>query len=210
MNSINKEILNPASIAVFGASNNVGKPGGKVLKNILDGNYQGSLFAVNPRERNVQGVQCYELSELPPTELAILAIPAEYCIDIVKYLVENNSTKGFIILSSGFSETNEDGKKIEETLVELVSSVNGCLIGPNCIGVLNENYPGIFTAPIPVPVKHGCDLISSSGATAVFIMEAGLTIGLNFSNVFSIGNAAQTTAEDVLEYMDENFAHSHH
>jgi acyl-CoA synthetase (NDP forming) len=81
---------------------------------------------------------------------------------------------------------------------------DGCLIGPNVIGVLNPNYRGVLTSPTPVLDPKGCDLISSSGATAVFLMEAGILSGLRFSNVVSVGNSTQTRVEEVLEYMDLN------
>jgi len=202
---INEQLLNPSSIVIVGGSNDTTKPGGKVLKNIIDGGYKGEIYVVNPKETSVQGIQCYSLEALPPTDLAILGVPAKFCGDAVELLTKQKNTKAFIILSAGFSETNEAGKVIEEKIVSLINAVDGCLIGPNCIGVLNMNYHGVFTTPIPSPHLDGCDLISSSGATAVFIMEAGLTTGLKFSNVYSIGNAAQTSAEDILEYMDEHY-----
>ncbi|HAW51721.1 MAG TPA: CoA ligase [Flavobacteriales bacterium] len=203
---LNTQLLNPASIAVIGASNDVRKPGGKVIKNILQGKYDGKLFAVNPNETTIQGIPCFKnLEDLPPIDLAILAIPAPYCPDTIEFLLTQNTAKAFIVLSSGFSETNKEGQLLEEKMVSLVNEHNACLIGPNCIGVINDNYSGVFTSPLPDYHADGCDLISSSGATAVFLMEAGLPVGLRFSSVFSVGNAAQTSAEDVLEYMDEHF-----
>lgn len=79
------------------------------------------------------------------------------------------------------------------------------MIGPNCIGIINENYKGVFTTPVPEYDSSGCELISSSGATAVFIMESALLTGLKFSNIYSIGNASQTGVEDILEYMDTHY-----
>ncbi|HLW30641.1 MAG TPA: acetate--CoA ligase family protein, partial [Aequorivita sp.] len=143
--------------------------------------------------------------EIPNTDLAILAIAAKYCPATIKTLAEEKNTKAFIIISAGFGEGDEQGKKWEEEITETVTSVNGCLIGPNCIGVITEHYKGVFTAPVPPFNPEGCDLISGSGATAVFIMEAGMALGVSFANVFSTGNAAQTTVEDILEYMDNYF-----
>jgi acetyltransferase len=90
-------------------------------------------------------------------------------------------------------------------MVNAVNHVNGCLIGPNCIGFFNRNYNGVFTTPIPKLDPAGCDFISGSGATAVFIMEAGIPNGLTFSSVYSVGNSAQLGVEDVLKYMDQSF-----
>lgn len=191
---------------VIGASNNLSKPGGKLVKNLLDGGYKKPLYAVNPREEKVQGIATYnDVQQLPEVDLAILAIPPKPCLDAIKVLCEDKNTKAFIIISAGFSEGDEVGKRIEDEIVTLVKKHNACLIGPNCIGVLTANYSGVFTTPIPPMVKNGCDLISSSGAMALFTMEAGMQNGLRFSNIFSVGNAAQTSVEDVLEYLDQNY-----
>ncbi len=177
-----------------------------MLRNIISGGFSGGLSVVNPKEEKVQDIKSYsEVKEIPQTELAILAIPAKYCSATIKILVEEKNTKAFIIISAGFGEAGEQGKEWEQEIAQTVNSVNGCLIGPNCIGVITENYKGVFTAPVPQFNPKGCDLISGSGATAVFIMEAGMALGVSFANVFSVGNAAQTSVEDILEYMDDNF-----
>lgn len=203
---INNQLIAPKSIVIVGGSNNVKKPGGKVLKNIISGNFQGDLYAINHHEQLVQGVPSYkDILDLPDVDLAILAICAEDCVPAIEILARQKNTKAFIIISAGFSEINENGRKLEEKIVKIIDDIDGCLIGPNCIGVLNSNYHGVFTTPIPALNKAGCDFISSSGATAVFVMEAGIPLGLKFNNVFSVGNAAQICVEDVLEYMDKTY-----
>ncbi len=203
---VNKQLLQPKSIVVIGASNDIKKPGGNMLKNILAGGFNGQLYAVNPKEERVQSIKSYStVEEIPNTDLAILAIAAKYCPAAIKTLAGEKNTKAFIIISAGFGEGDEQGKKWEDQIKETINSVNGCLIGPNCIGVITEAYKGVFTAPVPPFNPRGCDLISGSGATAVFIMEAGMALGVSFANVFSTGNAAQTTVEDILEYMDNHF-----
>ncbi len=202
---LNEQLINPKSIAVIGASNDIRKPGGKMLKNILDGDYNGMLYVVNPKAREVQGVPSFpEVEALPAVDLAILAIPAQYCSKAIRALLDKE-VKAFIIISAGFSEATETGRAIEQEIVENINRAGASLIGPNCIGVLNRYYHGVFTTPIPKLDDKGCDLISGSGATAVFIMEAGLSLGIKFNSVFSVGNGAQTGVEDVLEYMDEHF-----
>ncbi|MCB0481565.1 MAG: acetate--CoA ligase family protein [Flavobacteriales bacterium] len=203
---LNSQIINPQSLVVIGGSNDIKKPGGKLLKNIIDGRYPHPLYVVNPKESVVQGLPCLtSIDHLPEVELAILVIPAQYCLKAVQDLIKFKNTKAFIIISAGFGEADLIGKKLESDIVNEVDKAGACLIGPNCIGVLNANYHGVFTTPIPELHDNGCDLISASGATAVFIMEAGIPLGIKFSNVFSVGNAAQTSVEDVLEYMDLHF-----
>ncbi len=203
---INKQLLEPKNIVIVGGSNDINKPGGKIVKNILEGSFNGELMVVNKKAIEVQGIKCFnEVTDLPNVELAILAIPANFCIEAVNILANQKGTKAFIIISAGFSEHSSEGALIEDKIVEIVNSVDGVLIGPNGIGVLTPTYNGVFTAPIPKTNPQGVDLISGSGATAVFILESGIQKGLSFASVFSVGNSAQTGVEDVLEYFDKTF-----
>ncbi len=203
---INQQLIDPKNIVVVGGSDDLSKPGGKVLKNIKDGNFKGELFVANPKSDQVQGIKSYRNPEnLPDVDLAILAIAAKYCPKTVDLLARNKETRAFIILSAGFSEESEEGAILEKQIVEVINDTGSCLIGPNCVGFLNKNYKGVFTEPIPVVDEQGVDFISGSGATAVFIMESGIPKGLTFSSVYSIGNSAQTGVEDVLQYMDETY-----
>ncbi|MEX0988297.1 MAG: acetate--CoA ligase family protein [Bacteroidales bacterium] len=200
---ITHQLIDPKSIAIIGASNNTAKPGGKIYYSIKNGTFTGRLFGVNPKEEFIQGDPCYaDMESLPQTDLAVLAIPAKFCVDTVEYLAEQKGVKAFIIISAGFSEENEEGTEIEQKITAICNSHEAALIGPNCIGVMTPGYQGVFTLPIPKLDPLGCDFISGSGATAVFIMEAGLQKGLKFNSVFSVGNSAQNGVEDVLEYMD--------
>lgn len=203
---INEKLLRPKSIAIVGASNNISKPGGKIVKNLIDNQFMGDLYAVNPNESSVQGIPSFSsVEELPEVDLAVLAIPAQLCLNAIRYLVEQNGTKAIIIISAGFGETNEAGKLLEKEIAEIVSKNGACLIGPNCIGVMTPGHASVFTTPIPKLTPDGCDFISGSGATAVFIIESGIPKGLRFANVFSVGNSAQTGVEDILAYLDETY-----
>jgi len=203
---INEKLINPSSIVVVGGSDDLFKPGGKILKNIIDGKFSGDLYVVNPKQDTVQGVKSFrDIQEIPCTDLAILAIQAKYCTDAVKILVNEKNTRAFIIISAGFSEAGPEGRKLEQDIAEVINSVNGTLVGPNCIGVISTYYNGIFTTPVPRLSRSGCDFVSGSGATAVFIFESAIPKGVNFASVFSVGNSAQTGVEEVLEYWDTTY-----
>lgn len=203
---ITKQLIAPKSIVVVGGSDDFQKPGGKVLKNLIDHNFEGSLYVVNPKADVVQGISCNKnVESLPNVDLAIIAIAAKFCPQTVRVLANEKGTRAFIILSAGFHEESEEGAKLEQEIVDIINSVNGSLIGPNCIGVMNSNYAGVFTTPVPKLNPKGIDFISGSGATAVFIMEAGMPKGLTFASVYSVGNSAQMGVEDILKDMDENF-----
>ncbi len=202
---INKEIIAPTSIAVIGGSNNIQKPGGKIVQNILASPFNGELYVINPGNTIVQGVTTFpDIYCAPKCDLAILAIAAQECVIAVEELIKRE-TKAFIIISAGFGEESEFGAELEAKLAKMVTEANACLIGPNCIGLINKNYHGVFTTPIPKVNSKGMDFVSSSGATAVFIMERAMLLGMQFNSVFSVGNASQTPVEDILEYWDNTY-----
>ena len=203
---INRELLQPESIVVIGGSNNVHKPGGAVVRNLISGGYDGTLRVVNPKEDEVQGIKVFhDIKELPPTELAILVIPAKMCPDSVELLAKEKGVRAFIIISAGFGEETKEGAALEQRILDTCEQYGASLIGPNCIGLLTRHHHSVFTKPIPHLNPKGVDFISGSGATAVFILESAVIKGLQFNSVWSIGNGKQIGIEDVLQYMDEHF-----
>lgn len=203
---ITRQLTHPKSIVVVGGSNDLQKPGGKILKNIIDGGFDGKLYVSNPKETRVQGVKSYQNpKDLPKVDLAVIAIAARFIPELVDLLTIEKNTRAFIILSAGFSEESHEGKLLEDRIVASVNKVGGSLIGPNCVGILTPQHHSIFTYPIPTLDPEGCDFVSGSGATACFIMEAGIPKGLTFSNVYSVGNSAQMGVEEILKHMDETF-----
>ena len=203
---INEQLLNPRSIVVIGGSNNVHKPGGAIVRNIINGGYQGELNIVNPKEDDVQGIKaCHDVKDLPQTDLAVLVVAARFCPDYVEYLCREKGVRAFVIISAGFGEETHEGALLEQRILDACEQYGAALIGPNCIGLLNRNHHSVFTLPIPDLNPKGVDFISGSGATAVFILESAVIKGLQFNSVWSIGNGKQIGIEDVLQYMDEHF-----
>ena len=203
---INEQLLHPKSIVVVGGSNNVHKPGGAVVRNLLNGGYQGTLHVVNPKEAEVQGIKAFhDARELPSTDLAILVVAAKYCPDYVELLAAEKQVRAFIIISAGFSEETHEGAELEQRILDTCDRYGCALIGPNCIGLLTRWHHSVFTQPIPHLSAKGVDFISGSGATAVFILESAVTKGLQFNSVWSVGNGRQIGIESVLEYMDEHY-----
>ncbi|MGB8376735.1 MAG: acetate--CoA ligase family protein [Salegentibacter sp.] len=203
---LHSKLIHPESIVIVGGSDNIHSPGGRVLKNLIDHQFKGELFVVNPKQDNVQGITSYrDINELPEVDLAIIAISAKFVVETVKVLTRQKNTKGFIIFSAGFSEKDERGARLEQEIVELIDEAGGSLLGPNNIGLINRHYTGVFTTPIPKLDEKGVDFISGSGATAVFIIEAAQSMGLTFSSIYSVGNSAQIGVEEILEYLDHSF-----
>ena len=191
---------------MIGGSNNVHKPGGAIVRNIINGGYQGELNIVNPKEDDVQGIKaCHDVKDLPQTDLAVLVVAARFCPDYVEYLCREKGVRAFVIISAGFGEETHEGALLEQRILDACEQYGAALIGPNCIGLLNRNHHSVFTLPIPNLNPKGVDFISGSGATAVFILESAVIKGLQFNSVWSIGNGKQIGIEDVLQYMDEHF-----
>ena len=203
---INKQLLEPRSIVVIGGSNNVHKPGGSIVRNLMSGGFSGPLHIVNPKEDDVQGIKAFhDVKEIPQADLAVLVVAARFCPDYVDYLCAEKGVRAFVIISAGFSEETKEGALLEQRILDTCKQYGAALIGPNCIGLLNRHHHSVFTLPIPHLNPQGVDFISGSGATAVFILESAVSKGLQFNSVWSIGNGKQIGIEDVLQYMDEHF-----
>ncbi|MDR1883684.1 MAG: acetate--CoA ligase family protein [Prevotella sp.] len=201
-----KQLTNPKSIVVVGASDNILKPGGSVLHNLANGTFDKNLYVVNAKGGVIQGVKAYTgIEEIPRTDLAIISVPANQCLQTVEYLAREKGVKAFIVFSAGFSEESEEGAEMEKKLVDIVNKAGAIMIGPNCSGFFNTNHQSIFTRPLPSLDTRGVDIISSSGGTITYIIESAMRIGLRFNSAWSIGNAAQIGVEDILEFLDNEF-----
>ncbi len=198
------ELVRPHSIVVVGGSNDLSRPGGAILNNIINGGFAGKLYVLNHGERNVRGLNTYgNVHSLPETECAIFAISSSKIISTAEQLALQKKTKAFIVLSAGFSETGPEGKLLEEQLASIVNNVNGTLIGPNCTGVILPGFAGTFAGPVPDLDPGGIDFVSASGAFAVFTLERAMPMGIRFSSVISVGNSAQCGVEEVIQHWDE-------
>lgn len=203
---VTKQLVNPQSIVVVGASNDTAKPGGAILRNIIEGGFKGQLYVVNPKEEEIQGIKCSKaVNDLPQVDLAVIAIAAKYTEETVRVLTEEKGTKAFIIISAGFGEESHEGKELENRIVALIEKAGACLIGPNCTGIFTPYHHAIFSKPFPKSSPKGVDFITGSGATGCFIMDIGMQQGLHFNHCWAVGNSAQLGIEDLLEYHDESF-----
>ncbi|MDR0927283.1 MAG: acetate--CoA ligase family protein [Ignavibacteria bacterium] len=202
---ITNELLKPNNIVVVGGSNDITKPGGRMIKNLLEGDFP-NLLVVNPKDDLIQGIKCHKtVDDLPNVDMAILCIAAKYTEDTVESLCSKKNCKAIIIVSAGYSEIGGEGKELEHRIVAICDKYGAALIGPNCIGMLTTSYHGVFAGPIPTLEDKGCDFVTSSGATACFIIEEAIMHGVSFASVFSVGNGAQITVEDVIEYWDNTY-----
>lgn len=194
-------LFNPQSIAIIGASEEEGKVGNVIAKNIANLGYKGKVFFVNPRHVELLGKKCYpDLKEImEKIDLAIIVIPAKFVNRIIK---ENAKlVKNFVIISAGFSETGSEGKKREEELEKIAEAEGLNILGPNCLGFiipslnLNASFAG------GLPGTGNISFVSQSGALAVAVMDIAKSEEMKFSSVISIGNKMRIDEADLLEYL---------
>ena len=153
-----KELFEPSSLAVIGASSNPAKIGHEVLRNIIDGGYRGQIFPVNPRTPEILGLKTYtSVEKIPvPIDLAVVAIPSAFVPGVMEECAEKG-VKAAIIISGGFREVGEEGRRLEESLIEIAVKSGIRIVGPNCQGVnvpssgLAATFGGLARKPGPIP-----------------------------------------------------------
>ncbi len=199
-------LFRPESIVVIGGSESLSKPGGKVLANIVEHHYRGTLWVVNPGSGEVMGVPAFpSVTDLPGVpELGIIAIPAKLVAGALDDL-GRKGTKAVVILSAGFGEKGEEGRREERRLLAIAEGFGMTIIGPNCSGFMTFHYSGKFAGIIPELKPRTIDFISGSGATVDLVMEQAVLRGLAFCNVVNVGNSIQTGVEDLIALYDENY-----
>ncbi len=202
--SILDGFIAPRSIAILGASNNTEKPGGKIVENVVSKGYAGELFLINSNSPEVQGRPALgSVADLPyAPDLVFIAIPAPHVVGALEDLAEIG-VRRVIILSAGFSEVSEEGRRAEERLAEIANQNGMVILGPNCLGVTSPYHAGKFAGLLPEMKLGGIDFISGSGATVDMLAEQAVRRGLVFHTFFTVGNSAQMGVTEVLGLLDQ-------
>ena len=197
-------IFSPRSVAVIGASTTAGKVGHDIFANILKGEYQGTLYPVNPGARSVLSVRAYpSITHIPDeVDLAMIILPPHLCLKAVDDAIQKG-VKGIVIVSAGFREVSAEGLEIEKQIVSLCSQAGIRLIGPNCLGVINPlkgvQLNASFSARMPKP--GNISFISQSGALCTAVLDFAADRDFGFSKFISIGNKADVDELDLLRYL---------
>ena len=194
-------IFKPKSIAVIGASDRVGAPGYSIFRNLIGSGYEGVIFPVNPKKESIQGVQAYQtVNKLPKiVDLAIIATPANVVLDVVEQCGKKG-IKGILIISAGFKEIGEEGKKLEKKLLEIKDKYNLRIVGPNCVGfiLLYLNLNATFARSMPE--KGNISLFSQSGAVCGAILDWAASAKVGFSSFVSVGSMLDVDFGDLIDY----------
>jgi acetate---CoA ligase (ADP-forming) len=198
-----RHFLEPDSVAVVGASRTPGSVGAEVLSNILRSGFEGRVFAVNRQATRVQGLAAHRsVTDLPEApELAVLAVPAEAVTGVARECALKD-VRALLVLSAGFAETGPEGRLREEELLAICRAAGMRLLGPNCLGVMSAGINTTFAPHRPPAGQVG--LLSQSGGVGLALIEQAATLGLGLSSFVSIGNRPDLSANDVLEYWEED------
>ena len=199
-----KYIFEPRSIAVIGASAKVGTIGNAIFSNILRSFFKGIVYPVNPKYNSIMSVRAYNnVITIPDSiDLAVIGVPKIAVKNVIKQCAEKG-VKGIVIITAGFKEIGEEGKKLEEDITALANKHNITLLGPNCLGIINTQEEISLNAnfAISMPRAGNVSLISQSGAIGVAALGYAYQHGLGISKFISIGNKAVVDESDVLEYL---------
>jgi acyl-CoA synthetase (NDP forming) len=194
-------LFNPKSIALIGASNNMGKWGAMVFLNIILGGYVGRLYPVNPKEEAIFGHKAYpRITEIPePVDLAIIAIPASLTLNAVGDCLAKG-VRMAIVITSDFSETGEEGARLEKELVEKARAGGLRLVGPNTMGIFSATASLTALMPPVRPRKGKVSLVSQSGNIGTQMMAWGEKFAVGFDKYVSSGNEGDLRAEDYVAF----------
>lgn len=196
-------LLRPRSVAVMGASGDKTKIGGAILSNLKREGFKGAIYPVNPKHTEIQGIKAYpNISAIgAPVDLAVITVPAPAVADAVADCARAG-VFGAVVITSGFAEVSETGRRAEHDLLQMVRSSGMRMVGPNCMGVLNTD-PAVALnatfAPVPPPRGH-IGMYSQSGALGIAVLDYARERNLGVSTFVSGGNRADVSNNDLLAY----------
>ncbi len=202
-----RSFLAPSSVAVIGGSRRLDSVGAEVLHNILAGGFGGSVYVVNPNADTVEGLQAYDsigaIGE--PVELAVILVPAPIVVETARECAAAG-VRAVLVISSGFAERGPEGWARQRQLIDVCREAGMRLIGPNCFGVFNTD-PSVrlnatFAARQPPAGRIG--FLSQSGGIGIALMEAADRLDLGLSTFVSVGNKADISSNDLLQYWEHD------
>ena len=202
-----KHFLVPESIAVIGASRKRGTVGGEIFRNLLDGEFAGPVYPVNPKSPVIQSVPAYPtIGDVPgDVDMAVIVVPAPLVIDIAE-ACGKKGVRALLVISAGFSETGDEGAERQRELVEVARRYGMRIVGPNCMGVLNTGPEVRMNATFAsrMPPAGRLAFSSQSGALGIAVMDRARALGLGLSSFASVGNKADISGNDLIQYWEQD------
>ena len=200
-------IFSPCSVAVVGASRDRESIGFALLHNLVVREFSGAIFPVNPKARAIHSLKAYpNLADIPdPVDLAVVMVPRKHVLPVVGACLEKG-VRGLVVITAGFAETGPEGAALEAKLRETVRAGGARMIGPNCMGVINTDAGVRLDATFaPTTARPGSiGFVSQSGALGVAILNAAADLGIGFTQFVSVGNKAEVSGNDLVEYWEHD------
>ncbi len=204
-----EKFFNPKSVAVIGATENPQNITSAIIKNLIETGFKGRLVPVNPKYKEVFGFMCYSslLDIKEQIDLTVIAIPS----NLVPEALSQQATCGIknsIIVSGGFGELGDKGMALEEKIKSICRKEGIRVIGPNCIGVL-DNYSNFSTSFLPWtrvkrPIKGYLSILSQSGSYAISVIDMLAQEGIGISKIVNYGNRADVGESELIEYLTDD------
>ncbi len=193
-------LFNPRSIAVVGASATKGKLGNDVVKNLIESEFEGRIYPVNPRGGEILGLKAYRsVSEIGgPLDVAVIVIPAKYVLPAVEECGKKG-VRALVVITAGFKEMGHEGQEAEKELIGIAEKHGMIVLGPNCLGIINTHSPYNASFAAATPEKGTVAFASQSGALMTGILDWSLMEKIGFSKFVSLGNKAQLDEADLVE-----------
>ncbi len=199
------KIFRPAAVAVVGASEKEGSIGRALMRNLLDGGFPGPVYPVNPHRHELFGLRCYPslTAVRGPIDLAVVAIPIEGVVDVIRECAEA-SVGGAVIISAGGKEVGARGRAVEAAILEAARAGNVRLIGPNCLGIVaaQARLNASFAHHMPLPGKLA--FVSQSGAICTAILDVSIRERIGFRYFVSVGSMLDVDFGDLVHYMGQD------
>jgi len=195
-----ENFFNPKSVAIVGASRQKGKVGYEILSNMIEAGYKGKIYPVNPNADEIDGEKCFpdlqSIGQIP--DLVIIVVPANI-VGAVMQQCADAGVKSVVIITAGFREVGNEGRQLEEQVIQIAKQAGIRVIGPNCLGVIvpANNLNASFAGDLPVAGAIG--YLSQSGALLAAILDMANANGIGFSKLVSIGNKADVNELDVIK-----------
>ncbi len=200
------KFFNPQSVAIIGATENPQNITSTIIQNLFEMGFKGSIVPVNPHHDKVFGLKCYSslLDIKEKVDLSVIAISSDYVPEILNQHIKVG-IKNTIIISGGFAEIGDKGKAIEEKVKKICRENGIRVIGPNCIGIL-DNYSNFSTFFLPWskvkrPSKGHLSILSQSGSYSISMLDMLSLEGIGVSKFVSYGNRADVGESDLIEYL---------
>jgi acetyl coenzyme A synthetase (ADP forming)-like protein len=206
MNAV-RGMLAPRSVAVIGAGRKRKTIGGEVFHNLMDGGFNGPVYPVNPGAEVVQSVRAYKsILDIPgPVDLAVIVVPAKLTLQAARECAEKG-VRGMVVITAGFGETGPAGKELQKELLAIAREAGIRVIGPNCMGVINTHDDVRMNATFSpnAPLRGNVGFLSQSGALGLAVIEYANTLNLGLSTFISVGNKADLSGNDFIQYWAED------